>query len=347
MQQKAGTFHTGSLNSATWLSYFLALLLVGLGACRALDGDENFVPNQAGTFVLVELVNDSSTVLYVTGEGKVDTFWSEVRGLRYPRCLAYDGNNDILWVGDSARNTLYRYRHGRSAHDATIFTRCSPNAVAIGQHHIICATAREDGCSSLIFAKRSDRRDRRTIDVAYQARYLLLNRGKVWVVANDSVMVYDEQAATLEATVPVPFPVIDASFDQNFRLELTLNNGGQRRRYRINNFSYEPLRNPQEVNYRKRRVSTLRKQHYGREFLGEAILQNSGELVLSKPGFPLGAPVPDSILDFDISYFFSDVFFIRNDSLFRQHLPSGDRTVVLTGVAKVLQLGSAFRLRNK
>lgn len=306
------------------VNYLLLFLFTFLIACDR--NDENFRLKTEESYFLVQENNGEKHIISFA-ENKVNLNWqlgdiSKVGDI----C----GENNTIWVSNLNINQVACNTYLKNGQNAEFYPtkEVIPHLLAVGEKYLLVGDSVNH---KLLFMNKKNGKIEAIKTLNKKPNYLLFKFAKFYVVEENEIEVYDEQAIALRNTITFRYKITSL---QASPIALHANSFGNDTLFEsyINIFE-DGIKNNLRKTYQAIAYSPYNRVVFGTETEGSCIL-NKGNLSLNGSAIFSQA---DSISHIEVDFFQSNFFFQSNGNLYQQNINDSLPILSIPFTGKILK----------
>lgn len=306
------------------VNYLLLFLSISLIACDR--NDENFRMQTAESYFLVQENNGEKRIISFS-ENKVNQNWQLGDILKVGDIC---GENNTIWVSDLHLNRVAGNAYLKNGQNAEFYPTQDviPNLLAVGDKYLLVGDSVNH---KLLFMNKKSGKIEAIKTLNKKPNYLLFKFAKFYVVEENEIEVYDEQAIALRNTITFRHKITKLQVSP---IALHANSFGNDTLFEsyINLFE-DAARNNLRKTYQEIAYSPFNRVVFGTETEGSCIL-NKGKLTLNAVSI---FPQADSISHIEIDFFQSNFFFQSDGNLHQQNIKDSIPRLSIPFTGKILK----------
>ncbi len=307
--------------TVNYLLFFLAIFLI---ACDR--NDENFRMKTEESYFLVQENNGERHISSFT-DNKVNPNWqlgdiSKVGDI----C----GENNTIWVSDINGKRVARNTYLKNGENAPFYSteNVIPHLLCVGEKYLLVGDSVNH---KLLFMNKKNGKIAAIKTLNKKPNYLLFKFAKFYIVEENDIEIYDEQAIALRNTLSFRHKVTHL---QASPIGIHANSFGNDTLFEsyINIFE-DGIKNNLRKTYQEIAYSPYNRVVFGTETEGSCVLSKGKLSLNSVPIFTQS----DSINQVEIDFFQSNFFFQSNGNLYQQNINDSIPSLSIPFTGKILK----------
>ncbi|MDX2249108.1 MAG: hypothetical protein SF052_20140 [Bacteroidia bacterium] len=283
----------------------LTILLAGTTLCGCVfDDDLRFVPQTHTGFILSQQTDQKSLIRIIADQ--VERDWKVYPGVG--EISDFSGTEKTIWFAEGDKRQIFEYDPENQQVLQTFSTgELTPDYICVGESVILICDSVEEKIG--FFRLKNEKLTLTT--PGYKPGKAVYRSGKFYVKADDRIVdIYDEQAFASIGKAIFEYKIVEIEADARSRIFIHTREGNTSRQAFIDYNSNNIAEPEKVVAYEKIRYTPYVENPLGKEYMRD-LQQVNGKLNIA------GSPVCS---DFEIDFFESVVYFIRQDSLYSLHI---------------------------
>ncbi|MEZ4777106.1 MAG: hypothetical protein R3D00_28275 [Bacteroidia bacterium] len=272
------------------------LLLTGC----VFDEDVRFIPETQTGFILNRQAATKS-VIKITGD-IAETHWLAYPGMG--EISDFSGSEKTIWFAEAMAHKIFEYDPGSQGVVQSLETQSlTPHFICAGEKVILLS----DSAADQIGFFRLKNQQLTIVGTEYKPGQAVYRSGKFYVQAGDkTVDIYDELAYASIGTAIFDHAIKSIEADARSRIFVHTTEGNNAWQGLIDYNSNSISKPEAAVNYEKVRYTPYVERPLGKEYLRD----------VQKINGKLNTAVTQACSDFEVDFFESIIYFLRQDSLY-------------------------------